>query len=224
MRKIIKRLIMTMLFLLAFTTTWHALTGVEPKDIALWAQASKKEETSTIQKGMFEVIDGMASALEQLPLLWNRTLKIHAEAKNNAAALAIDTTHYEAIAVTATGYTAGVESTGKRKGHPAYGITKSGIKVKRDVYSTIAADPHLFPLGTILFIPGYGFGVVADTGSAIKGHRIDLYFETTKDVYEQWGKKTLRVFVVQKGKGKVTEQELKAWNEQKSLRALRKKM
>ena len=76
--------------------------------------------------------------------------------------------------MTATGYTSGIESTGKRPGHPEYGITYSGVKAKRDLYSTIAADLRVFPLGTILFVPGYGYGVVADKGGAIKGNRLDL--------------------------------------------------
>jgi len=118
-----------------------------------------------------------------------------------------DLSKLRAVEVTATGYYAGPESTGKRPGHPEYGVTFSGLKVSRDYgsLSTIAADPHIFPLGTILYIPGYGYGVVADTGGAIKGNRIDLYFETKDQVYKEWGKKTLKVFVVRLGEGKLTE-------------------
>ncbi|CAI6019627.1 hypothetical protein PAECIP112173_00200 [Paenibacillus sp. JJ-100] len=112
--------------------------------------------------------------------------------------------------VTATGYTAGVESTGKTPKHPQYGITYSGVKVRRDkeTVSTIAADPKLFPMGSILYIPGYGYGIVADTGSAIKGNKIDLYFPTTKQVYKEWGKKDVEVHVIKQGAGKCTEQML----------------
>lgn len=112
--------------------------------------------------------------------------------------------------VTATGYTAGIESTGKGPKHPQYGITYSGVKVRRDkeTVSTIAADPKLFPLGSILYIPGYGYGIVADTGSAIKGNKIDLYFPTTKQVYKEWGKKDVEVQVIKQGAGKCTEQML----------------
>ncbi|ANY65162.1 hypothetical protein BBD42_00705 [Paenibacillus sp. BIHB 4019] len=112
---------------------------------------------------------------------------------------------YDKVKVVATGYTAGVESTGKRPGHPSYGITYSGVKVRRDMVSTIAADPKLFPIGSLLYIPGYGYGVVADTGSAIKGSRIDLYFETTADVFKQWGKRTVEVEVIRKGSGKLSQ-------------------
>ncbi len=116
------------------------------------------------------------------------------------------------VKVVATGYTAGYESTGKRSSHPEYGITYSGVKVKRDKnkISTIAADPKVFPLGSILYIPGYGYGVVADTGSAIKGRKIDLYFATTKQVYKEWGKKSVQVQVIRRGNGKCTEKMLRS--------------
>ena len=114
------------------------------------------------------------------------------------------------VKVTATGYTAGYESTGKKPGHPQYGITYSGVKVKRDKnkVSTIAADPNVFPLGSILYIPDYGYGIVADTGSAIKGEKIDLYFATTKQVFKEWGKKDVEVQVIKRGSGKCTEEML----------------
>ncbi|WDH84192.1 3D domain-containing protein [Paenibacillus urinalis] len=119
------------------------------------------------------------------------------------------------INVTATGYTAGYESTGKRPNHPEYGITYSGVKVHRNKegVSTIAADPKVFPLGTVLYIPGYGYGIVADTGSAIKGSKIDLYFPTTKAVYSEWGKRDVQVQVVKQGNGKCTEQMIKQLGE-----------
>jgi 3D (Asp-Asp-Asp) domain-containing protein len=134
---------------------------------------------------------------------------------------AVDWSKYPKYTVTATGYTAGVESTGKSIGHPEYGITYSGVKVKRDLYSTIAADLTVFPIGTILFIPGYGYGVVADKGGAIKGDHLDLYYETVQDVYRQWGKKKLDVYVVQKGNGTLTEGRLRALNEDKSMQVFR---
>jgi len=133
----------------------------------------------------------------------------------------IDWSKYPKLTVTATGYTAGVESTGKSKGHPEYGITYSGVKVKRDLFSTVAADLHVFPIGTILFIPGYGYGVVADKGGAIKGNELDLYYETVDDVYNKWGKKKLDIYVVQKGNGKLSEQTLKSLNEDKSMQVFR---
>src|SRR5690625_4257963 len=64
--------------------------------------------------------------------------------------------YYPKERVIATGYTAGVESTGKTKDHPEYGITYSGVEAIRGLYSTIAADLSVYPLGTIMYIPEYG--------------------------------------------------------------------
>jgi 3D (Asp-Asp-Asp) domain-containing protein len=123
-----------------------------------------------------------------------------------------DLSHYPKTEVMATGYTAGVESTGKDSDHPVYGITFSGVKVRRDLVSTIAADPSVFPIGTLLYIPGYGYGVVADTGSAIKGNIIDLYYEEVDDVFAEWGKKKVNVSIIREGGGKVTEEMMDEWN------------
>ncbi|WP_126428419.1 3D domain-containing protein [Brevibacillus marinus] len=121
---------------------------------------------------------------------------------------------YPKVRVVATGYYAGYESTGKTPSHPQYGITYSGVKVRRGTYSTIAADLRVFPLGTVLYIPGYGYGVVADKGGAVRGNKIDLYFETKQDVYSQWGKRTVDVYVLHRGTGKLTEQMFQALSEE----------
>lgn len=133
----------------------------------------------------------------------------------------LDSTQFERVSVTATGYTAGVESTGKAPGDPAYGITFSGLPVLRDAYSTVAADPAVFPIGTVLFIPEYGYGVVADTGSAIKGKKIDLYYETVDDVFNEWGKKEVDVYVIEEGNGTLTQEQLDEFNESNHIHGFR---
>lgn len=210
MLKMIRRLLMACLFLLAFATTYLAISGVEAKDLSKWVQENNEKHSKNTGLTLI--------ALQQKN---EKTMSAAAKAKDKPLEEAFDWNQYPAQKVTATGYTAGVESTGKKPGDPLYGLTYSGVKVKRDLYSTVAADPSVFPIGTILFIPNYGLGVVADTGSAIKGNRIDLYFETVHDVYNEWGKKTLDVYVIKKGTGKVTEDELVKLNETKSLQVFR---
>ncbi len=128
---------------------------------------------------------------------------------------------YPVKEVLATGYTAGYESTGKKPDHPQYGITYSGVKVRRDLFSTIAADTSVFPIGSVLYIPGYGYGVVADIGGAIKGNKIDLYFETVDDVYEVWGKRKLNVYVIEEGPREVSEAVLDQLNQDKAMQVYR---
>jgi len=63
---------------------------------------------------------------------------------------------------------------------------------------TIAADTKYYPFGTRMHVPGYGWGVVVDRGSAIKGiNRIDLYFESHQDALN-WGRKQVEVEIVRK--------------------------
>ncbi|MCR3761397.1 G5 domain-containing protein [Clostridium felsineum] len=78
-----------------------------------------------------------------------------------------------------------------------FGITASGTRVKRnsDGYSSIAVDPTVIPLGTKLYVPGYGYGIAEDTGGAIKGNRLDLFFSSEKECYD-WGAKNVTVYIV----------------------------
>lgn len=104
--------------------------------------------------------------------------------------------------VKATAYTSSFKDTGKHPWHPEFGITYTGIKAKRGV---IAVDPKVIPLGTKVYVeiagdmPDYGFAVAADIGGAIKGNKIDLYFEDEKTVKEwdsQWGWKWAKVYIL----------------------------
>jgi 3D (Asp-Asp-Asp) domain-containing protein len=188
-----KRFVMTVLFLMAILVTIQTITGIDFK---------------LFFKQMAELDAHAASAPT-------------ASETPRALEDAFDWSKYPKKTVIATGYTAGYESTGKNESHPEYGITYSGVKVKRDLYSTVAADLSVFPIGTILFIPGYGLGVVADKGGAIKGDKVDLYYETVEDVYNKWGKKEIDVYIIEQGNGKLTEAELQALNEDKSMQVFR---
>ena len=102
------------------------------------------------------------------------------------------------IKMTATAYDATFESTGKNPGHPQYGITYSGLRVRPGI---VAVDPRVIPLGTWLYIEGYGEALAADIGGAIKGNRIDLYFDSPSDV-RKYGKKSVKVYLLDKPKYK----------------------
>ncbi|NBC73339.1 DUF348 domain-containing protein [Paenibacillus sacheonensis] len=88
--------------------------------------------------------------------------------------------------VTLTAYSAGLASTGKTKGHPEYGITASGARVQEG--RTIAVDPRVIPIGYWVYIEGIGFRRAEDTGSAIKGNKIDVYFDS-ESYADRFGRK-----------------------------------
>ncbi|HEX7255698.1 MAG TPA: 3D domain-containing protein, partial [Gaiellaceae bacterium] len=71
------------------------------------------------------------------------------------------------------------------------GQTASGRPVG---WGVVAVDPSVIPLGSRLAIPGYGMGVAADTGGAIVGARIDLWFPSVAQANE-WGSRTVTVTV-----------------------------
>jgi 3D (Asp-Asp-Asp) domain-containing protein/peptidoglycan hydrolase CwlO-like protein len=74
-------------------------------------------------------------------------------------------------------------------GYCLRGTTATGIPVG---WGVIAVDPSFIPLGTRMFVPGYGEGVAADTGSAVKGAVIDLWFPTCAQAL-QWGWRTVTI-------------------------------
>ena len=76
-------------------------------------------------------------------------------------------------------------------------ITATGATVNRDPngYSTVAVDPRVIPLGTKLYIEGYGLAIAADTGGAIKGNIVDVYFNTYEECVN-WGRRNVNVYIL----------------------------
>ena len=74
-------------------------------------------------------------------------------------------------------------------GYALPGHTASGIPVGPGV---VAVDPAVIPLGTRLTIPGYGQGIAADTGGAIQGARIDLWFSSESEALA-WGRRSVTI-------------------------------
>ena len=72
------------------------------------------------------------------------------------------------------------------------GITASGMVAR---YGVVAVDPDVIPLGTRLYIPGYGEAIAADTGGAIIGHKIDLCMESYSEAM-QFGRRDVTVYVL----------------------------
>jgi 3D (Asp-Asp-Asp) domain-containing protein len=82
---------------------------------------------------------------------------------------------------------------GPSEGKPKkVGETSCGTKAKP---GTIAADTSVFPFGTRIRVPGYGWGTVEDRGGAIKGGHIDLFFNSHEEAL-QWGRQTVTVEVI----------------------------
>ncbi|NTW28056.1 MAG: DUF348 domain-containing protein [Coriobacteriia bacterium] len=70
--------------------------------------------------------------------------------------------------------------------------TASGTLARRGV---IAVDPSVIPLGTRVYVPGYGYAVAEDTGGAIKGDRIDVCFDSLVEC-DAWGRRTVTILIL----------------------------
>jgi len=89
-----------------------------------------------------------------------------------------------AITMVATAYTANCDG--------CSGITASGQHAGHGI---VAVDPRVIPLGSHLYIPGYGHAVAGDTGGAIRGNRVDLGFNSYADAM-QFGRRPVTVYVL----------------------------
>ena len=76
-------------------------------------------------------------------------------------------------------------------------LTAMGLKPVRDPggISTIAVDPSVIPLGSKVYIPGYGYAIASDTGGVIKGNIIDLYMNS-HDECTSWGRRQVTLHIV----------------------------
>ena len=92
------------------------------------------------------------------------------------------------ITVEATAYTAGCEG--------CIGITKTGVDLNANPDAkVIAVDPSIIPLGSKVYVEGYGYATAEDTGGAIKGNRIDVFVPEQNDAL-QWGRKQVKVTII----------------------------
>lgn len=109
--------------------------------------------------------------------------------KNNSSSSSVKG---KTITMNASAYDLSYASTGKRPGDKAYGITASGMKAR---YGVVAVDPKVIPLGTKLYIEGYGNAIAGDTGGAIKGNRIDLFYNSNKEAMD-FGRRQVKVTIL----------------------------
>lgn len=90
--------------------------------------------------------------------------------------------------VTSTAYTASCAG--------CTGRTSTGYNLKSNPGAkVIAVDPSVIPLGSKVYVEGYGYAVASDTGSAIKGNKIDVFVPNKSAAY-QWGNKRVKIRVL----------------------------
>ncbi|MGE7604788.1 ubiquitin-like domain-containing protein [Peribacillus sp. NPDC097675] len=97
----------------------------------------------------------------------------------------VDSTNGREIYVSSTAYTASCQG--------CSGVTSTGVDLKSNPNAKIiAVDPSVIPLGSKVYVEGYGYATAADKGGAIKGNKIDVFFSSKNDAY-RWGVKKVKI-------------------------------
>ena len=99
-----------------------------------------------------------------------------------------DDTVVKTIRVSSTAYTASCAG--------CSGITTTGLNLKKNPgLKVIAVDPKVIPLGSKVWVEGYGYAVAGDTGGAVKGNKIDVFISNKSEALK-WGRRTVTVKVL----------------------------
>src|SRR5690625_3040126 len=148
----------------------------EPAEEVVAQEPEPKAEENTAEK--VETVEQEEPAEKAEPVEQSNEQEQSNEASSNG----------ETKTVTATAYTAKCDG--------CSGVTSTGIDLNADPNKkVIAVDPSVIPLGTEVYVEGYGKAVAGDTGGAIKGNKIDLHVPS-KEEANSWGVQTVNVEIL----------------------------
>ncbi|WP_394138471.1 LysM peptidoglycan-binding domain-containing protein [Cytobacillus oceanisediminis] len=161
------------------------------KGDTLWA-ISKKHNVTVNQIKSWNKLKSNTIKPKQVLKVTASTAKAAAPKKATVKAASTtkttkDTRAYKEITVKATAYTASCKG--------CSGITYTGINLKKNPNAkVISVDPKVIPLGSKVYVPGYGEAIAGDKGSAVRGNKIDVFIPNKQRAL-QWGSKTVTIKV-----------------------------
>lgn len=158
------------------------------KGDTLWS-ISKKNQMTVQQLKAINNLKSDTIKLNQVLKVSAATAPSKAAAPAAKPATAQQKAKFKEITVQATAYTASCKN--------CSGITYTGINLKKNPnVKVISVDPKVIPLGSKVYVPGYGEAIAGDKGSAVKGNKIDVFISNKQQAL-QWGKKTIKIKVYQ---------------------------
>ncbi|SDE61906.1 3D domain-containing protein [Sporomusa acidovorans] len=174
------------------TLTQQLLTQGQASTNADITKAVESAVRGKVQETLQEEINSRLAEYQEkvalLSTLLNNRSSLTPQAVEDNNALAGAPQNYRKILdMTATAYAPGYRDNGSWNN-----LTYVGGKVKKGV---VAVDPAIIPMGTKLWIEGYGEALAEDQGSAIKGNRIDLAFNTRQEALN-YGIQNIKVYVL----------------------------
>ncbi len=175
---------------------------IETKRVSI-PVAIQYERVDTLPKGIEEVVqegaEGLDEVEEEVVYAAGNVVESHELSRNNISPMkpkiirtgSLDTesvpSHGQVKQMLTMEATAYLPTDGGGDG-----ITATGVQAHHGI---VAVDPNVIPLGTRLYIPGYGEAVAADTGGDIIGNRIDVVLEDYSSAI-QFGRRTVEVYVL----------------------------
>ncbi|WP_088071856.1 3D domain-containing protein [Gottfriedia luciferensis] len=183
MKKLMTCFVTTVFLTMGFTTHTYASTYKVKSGDTLSAIAKKQKVTVSQIKAWNKLKSDLINVNQVLQI--NPTTK-----KTTTKTSAKPGTPYKVIKMKATAYT------GSCKG--CSGKTATGLDLKKNPnLKVISVDPKVIPLGSKVYVDGYGYAIAGDTGGSLKGNKIDVFIPNQKNALK-WGVKTVTVKVYKK--------------------------
>ncbi|MHA6261334.1 3D domain-containing protein [Sporosarcina sp. CAU 1771] len=164
--------------------------------------------TDLIHPGDELIVSGNEDTIEIVHLKENRTLAVNNKKTstkqgnvNSSKPKAAETTVKPKAAIPESTASVGKEMTVTATAYTAYckgcsGTTAYGIDLRSNPnQKVVAVDPRVIPLGTKVWVEGYGEAIAGDTGGAIKGNKIDVFIPSYESAMK-WGRKQVRIKVL----------------------------
>lgn len=163
---------------------WNKLSSdlIYPKDeLVIYPEEDNKKATKEVVTKKVESSSAKSTNVAAKPVQKQQP------EKKQAAKQTTDNVK-KVIQVKATAYTANCEK--------CSGITATGINIKdHPEKKVISVDPNVIPLGSKVYVEGYGYAIAGDTGGAIKGHKIDIFIPSLSKA-KQWGVRNVEVKII----------------------------
>jgi 3D (Asp-Asp-Asp) domain-containing protein len=154
------------------------------------AVAAAREQAAATAAALARTRAARAAYLEALAREQRLTAARIARVQVQAQSAVVRTSHLQSTRSTAAQTVlVGTHLTVSTTAYSLGGYTSSGLHTG---WGVVAVDPSVIPLGTHMTIPGYGDAVAADTGTAIIGDRLDLWFPTLA-MAQAWGRRTVTI-------------------------------
>lgn len=177
-----------------------ALKEIQRQKLLVLERSKMADLRLKIMQENDKVIRSQKAEINKLKIELQKQKSINANAKKKPAQTTVKTTvkkdkptkntkvEGKTFNVSATAYTPYCKG--------CSGITATGINVRKNPnMKLIAVDPRVIPLGSKVYVEGYGYAIAGDTGGAIKGKKIDLLMPTTAKA-KSWGRRTVKITVL----------------------------